>query len=87
MKLNEVLFEESEAGIDSRNRNIKLIIEFEKAYLLNCKKAGYVLTNTQNTKIFLSGVITRLIHSPVTHHAGSLKRISEDSDLYVAQQK
>ena len=72
-----VLFEEHEAGVYSREKNLDLIIEFDKMYIRNCKRTGKVLTNAQNTAMFISGSITRLIHFPVTHHADSLKRISE----------
>lgn len=85
MKYKDVVFEEDEASIDSRERNQKLLQEFEDLYILNCKRTGKKLTSCQNTSIFVSGAVTRLLIPPRTHHADCLKRVSVN--MYVQIKK
>lgn len=78
-------FEEDEASIDSRERNKQLKQDFEELYIHNCERSGKKLTCVQNTTIFVSGNITRLLLPPRTHYADCLKRISEN--IYVQIKK
>jgi len=75
-------FEEDPACFYSRERNNNLITEFNRIYKENCKRNGIELSNVQNTGMFLSGSVTRLIWPPKTHHAENLRRVS--NDMYVA---
>lgn len=78
-------FEEDMSVIDSRERNKQLLQDFENIYNANCKISGRKLTNVQNTAIFISGNITRLLLPPRTHYADCLKRIS--NNMYVQIKK
>lgn len=78
-------FEEDESGIESRERNKALIQEFDIIYRLNCQRSGRSLTCVENTKIFMSGNITRLLLPPRTHHSDCLRRVSEN--IYVQIKK
>ena len=82
---NQVDFEEDLAGIDSRIRNKELVQEFDCLYNQNCERAGRKLTPVQNTALFVSGTMTRLLLPPRTHHADCLKRVS--ADMYVQIKK
>lgn len=78
-------FEEDLASIESRERNKELKKEFEEVYKTNCKISGRKLSTKQNTQIFVSGTITRLLLPPRTHHSDCLKRIS--ANMYVQVKK
>lgn len=82
---NQVEFEEHEAGIESREKNKQLVKEFKDIYDANCERAGRKLTHVQNTALFVSGTMTRLLLPPRTHHADCLKRVS--ADMYVQIKK
>lgn len=82
---NKADFEEDLSGIDSRERNKQLVKDFNELYIANCKRSGYKLTSVQNTAIFVSGNLTRLLLPPRTHHADCLKRVS--ADMYVQIKK
>jgi len=82
---NVVEFEEHPAGEESRERQQKLIAEFEAIYQLNCSNSNKKLTNSQNTALFIAGSMTRLLLPPRTHHADCVKRVS--ANLYVAIKK
>ena len=75
------MFEEDPACFYSRERNNQIKEEFDEVFCANCERNGQDLTNSQNTAMFLSGSVTRLIWPPKTHHAAHLKRIS--GDMYV----
>ena len=78
-------FEEDMSYTESKTRNEKLKSEFEKMYKMNCSRSGKVLSNLENSKMFMSGSITRLLLPPRTHYADCLKRVS--NDLYVQIKK
>lgn len=81
----DVIFEENESSVESRERNISLRAEFQRIFESNCLKTGRKLTHVENTRIFTAGSITRLLLPPRTHHADLCKRISEN--LYVTIKK
>ena len=82
---NQVDFEEHEAGIESRERNKVLIQEFDCLYNRNCERVGKKLTNVQNTALFVSGTLTRLLMPPRTHHADCLRNVG--NNMYVSIKK
>lgn len=69
------------ACTDSTQRQKELIDSFNELYKMNCHRAGKKLSCVENTKMFMSGSITRLLIPPRTHYADCLRRVS--ADLYV----
>lgn len=69
------------ASEESFNNHMELIKSFREIYEKNCNTNKKTLTSSQNTAIFLSGSLTRLIYPPRTHHADNVKRISRE--MYV----
>ena len=85
MKRHNPDFEEDLAVTESRFRNFELQQEFDEMYKLNCQISGKKLSCVENSKMFMSGSITRLLIPPRTHYADCLKRIS--NDMYVQIKK